>query len=80
MPRNRFARQALSATACAALATASVAQQAPASPAAESTLNPVVISVTRTERASIDVPASVDVIDRAALADNLQINLPCKSS
>ena len=30
----------------------------------------MVISVTRTERASIDVPASVDVIDRAALADN----------
>lgn len=75
MPRNRFARQALSATACVALATTSVAQQAPASPAAESTLNPVVISVTRTERASIDVPASVDVIDRAALADNLQINM-----
>ena len=75
MPRHRFARQALSAAACATFAAASPAQQAPVSPATESTLNPVVISVTRTERASADVPASVDVIDRAALGDNLQINM-----
>jgi iron complex outermembrane recepter protein len=75
MPRHRFARQALFAAAGATFAAASPAQQAPASPATESTLNPVVISVTRTERASADVPASVDVIDRAALGDNLQINM-----
>lgn len=72
MPRYRFARQALTAAACATFAAASPAQQAPAG---ESTLNPVVISVTRTERASADVPASVDVIGRAALGDNLQINM-----
>jgi iron complex outermembrane recepter protein len=53
-----------------AVATPTVLAQA-----VESTLNPVVISVTRSERSSADVPASVDVVDRAAIADQLQINM-----
>ncbi len=52
---------------CAAL---SAHAQAPA------TLDPVVVTATRTERNSLDVPASVDVVERETLRDaQLRINL-----
>ena len=42
---------------------------APALSWAQTALDPVVITATRTERSTLDVPASVDVIDRDAVRD-----------
>lgn len=41
----------------------------------QGTLPQVTVSVTRSERAPLDTPASIDVVGREALADNLRINL-----
>jgi iron complex outermembrane receptor protein len=56
---------------CAALP---VHAQAPAQ--APATLDPVVVTATRTERGALDVPASVDVVERETLRDaQLRVNL-----
>jgi len=66
----KLAHLALSAAAGAASAAASA--QAPA----QRTLEPVVVTATRTERAALDVPASVDLIDAQTLRDaKLRVNL-----
>jgi iron complex outermembrane recepter protein len=61
----------------AALAPSVLAQTAPppAQPQTQ-TLSPVVVTATRSERLLLDVPASVDVIDRETIRDaQLRINL-----
>jgi len=56
-----------------ALCGAALAQ---APPAPESTLEPVVVTATQTERNALDVPASVDLIDAQTLRDaKLRVNL-----
>lgn len=57
--------------ACALLAAAAAAQQGETH-----SLSPVVVTATRSERLQLDVPASVDVIEREAIRDaQLRINL-----
>lgn len=57
--------------ACALLAAAAAAQQGE-----RHSLSPVVVTATRSERLQLDVPASVDVIEREAIRDaQLRINL-----
>lgn len=54
-----------------------LAQSTPATtPAEPQALSPVVVTATRSERLLLDVPASVDVIDREAIRDGkLRVNL-----
>jgi len=55
---------------------AAVEPASTASPVAAADLSPVVVTATRTERRQLDVPASVDVIDRDTLRDaQLRVNL-----
>jgi len=62
--RSRPLRQAV---VLGVLATAAACASGQAAPAA--TLAPVVVTATRTERLALDVPASVDVIERDAIRD-----------
>lgn len=56
---------------CALLATAAIAQTTETH-----SLAPVVVTATRTERGALDVPASVDVVERETLRDaQLRVNL-----
>ena len=80
--RRRDRRRALFAGAGAlslatALAPVALAQTAAPAPAAEpQALSPVVVTATRSERLLLDVPASVDLVDRETIRDaQLRVNL-----
>lgn len=80
--RRRDRRRALFAGAGAlslatALAPGAFAQTAAPPPAAEpQALSPVVVTATRSERLLLDVPASVDLVDRETIRDaQLRVNL-----
>jgi len=82
---GRSCRRALALTRATALSLAAVlahralAQEAaptPPPPNEPQPLSPVVVTATRTERLLLDVPASVDVIERDAIRDaQLRVNL-----
>jgi iron complex outermembrane receptor protein len=59
-----------------ATASAVQAQGTPAAGAQSQSLSPVVVTATRSERLQLDVPASVDLIERDAIRDTqLRVNL-----
>src|SRR5262249_16353912 len=78
-PRCRALTRAGALSLAAVLARGALAQTAapPPAPAAEpQPLDPVVVTATRTERLLLDVPASVDLIDRQTIRDaELRVNL-----
>jgi iron complex outermembrane receptor protein len=75
--RRRAFKGAGMLSVAAALAPGALAQTAPPAPASEpQPLSPVVVTATRTERLLLDVPASVDLIDRDTIRDaQLRVNL-----
>src|SRR5882672_10819667 len=76
-PCTAFFTRAGALSVAAALAPCALAQTTPSSaPAEPQALSPVVVTATRTERLLLDVPASVDVIDRESIRDaQLRVNL-----
>ncbi|HTT09548.1 MAG TPA: TonB-dependent receptor [Burkholderiaceae bacterium] len=76
-PRRRAFVRANVLTVAAALAPGALAQTAAPPPAEEpQPLNPVVVTATRTERRLVDVPASVELIERDTIRDaQLRVNL-----
>jgi len=78
-PRRRALTRAGALSLAAVLARGALAQTAappPAAAAEPQPLDPVVVTATRTERLLLDVPASVDLIDRQTIRDaELRVNL-----